>query len=141
MSILVAVAHDHTRNRVLEFAAGVANERDQELRVIHFVDDDPDDQQRLREVVHDHAVEVGIAATVDVEQVPRESRRTGKAVGEGILEAAGDAEAEQIVLGHSSGGLLERVTDGSTALEVVGSADVPVTVVPEPPEPTGSTAA
>lgn len=141
MSILVAVAHDHARNRVLDFAATVAAEREQELRVVHFVDGAPDDQRRLREAVHDRAVEAGIAATVDVEEVPHETRRTGKAVGEGILDVANETDVTQIILGHSSGSLLERVTDGSTAFAVVDSADIPVTVVPGPTDATESSAA
>ena len=56
--------------------------------------------------------------------------RTADSFAEGLLEAAEEFEAELIVIGASSNGLLRRFTVGSVANAVLHSSPVPVALAP-----------
>ncbi|MFB6297906.1 MAG: universal stress protein [Salinirussus sp.] len=133
MVILVAVAHDRLQEAVIDVAVELGRGLDQSLRIVHLTGDhsasadDRDLQERLRERIADRHV----AATVTIEHAGHHGLRTGARVGQELVDFAADVDVTHVVMGHSSKGLVETVSDGNTAFAVADGAAVPVTIVPD----------
>lgn len=133
MTILVPVAEGPLRDRVLDTAIELGRALVEDLYVVHLTDDEVADgpAKQIRDEIRDRVQSADIAATVALEHVGHGLARTGSRIGQEVTELAADVTVTHIVMGHTSKGLLEGLTQGSVAVAVVDAADVPVTVVPE----------
>jgi nucleotide-binding universal stress UspA family protein len=132
MCILAAVADDPVRDRVLDVALELARGLDEELYVLHLVEDASADMdaRRLRDEVREYVADADVAVTVSVEQLSHTGARDGPRTAKELLDAAADVEVRHVVLGHVSKGLFGTLKDGSTAFAVADEATLPVTIVP-----------
>lgn len=132
MTILVAVSRTHVRDRVLDTAISLGEAFDQDLYIVHLVEDGarPDDGG-IREELRQRVLHENVVATVAIEPVDASLARSGPRLGQTLLEFADDTRIAHIVVGHSSKGLLGGLTTGNTAFTVADTAPVPVTIVPE----------
>jgi nucleotide-binding universal stress UspA family protein len=132
MTILVAVADDPIRERVLDTALELGRGLDQELYILHLVDSASadTDARRLRDEVREYVANADVATTVSVEQISHTGPRSGTRTAQELLDAAADVHISHVVMGHASKGLLGNLKDGSTAFAVADRADIPVTLVP-----------
>ena len=132
MTILVAVADDPMRDRVLDVALDLGRGLDHDLYVLHLVDGASADTEarRLRDEVREYVADAAVAATVSVEQISHTGARSGTRTAQELLDAAADVDISHIVMGHSSKGLLGNLKDGSTAFAVADRAEIPVTIIP-----------
>lgn len=133
MTILVPVATGPLRSEVLDTAIELAECFDQELYVVHMVDDNDADSgaKRVRDDLRAELADVDVAVTVSLEHVSRRDLRQGSRIGQEVVDIATDVGITHIVMGHRSRGTLAGLTRGSTAFSVADQASVPVTVVPE----------
>jgi len=133
MTILVAVADDHIRDRVIDVAVELGRALDRELYVVHLVSeaDAGIDAKRIRDDIRDRVADETVPVTVSLEHVGHMGARQGPRVGQELVEIATDVDISHIVIGHTSKPLVKNLTQGSAAFAVADTADVPVTVVPE----------
>jgi nucleotide-binding universal stress UspA family protein len=131
MTILVSVADDQIRERVLDVAVDLGRGLDNDLYILHLVDSSSadTDAKRLRDEVREYIADADVPATVSVEQISHTGPRSGTRTAQELLDAAADVHISHIVMGHTSKGLLGNLKDGSTAFAVVDRADIPVTIV------------
>jgi nucleotide-binding universal stress UspA family protein len=132
MTILVAVADDPIRERVIDTALELGRGLDQELYILHLVEDvsADSDARRLRDELREYVADADVAATVSVEQISHTGPRSGTRTAQELLDAAADVHISHVVMGHASKGLLGNLKDGTTAFAVADHADIPVTLVP-----------
>lgn len=133
MVLLVPVANGPLRDHVLDIAVELGEALGQELYIVHLVENEvaDGDAKAMRDELRSKLEDDGITATVSLEYVGHSGARPGPRIGQEILEIAADVDVSHIVMGHSTHGLLQEVTRGSTAMSVVDNATVPVTIVPE----------
>ena len=133
MSILVGVARDDARPKVLEVAVKLGKGLDEHLEIVHLVEEEnaENDAKRIRDELQDYVADRNVAATVSREHVGHRGPRTGPRIARDLLEIAEDVDVTHIVLGHRSKGMVRDLARGSTAFAVAEDADVPVTIVPE----------
>ena len=134
MTVLVAVADDHARDRVLDVGVELGSGLAQDLYVVHFVPDTSADAdaRRLRDEIRASLEDAEVGVTVGVEQLSHPGNRESTRVARELLDAAADVEITHVVLGHATTGLFETLFGGSTAHAVADEAELPVTVVPDP---------
>ncbi|MFC7133089.1 MULTISPECIES: universal stress protein [Salinibaculum] len=132
MTILVAVADDPMRERVLDVGLDLGRGLGQDLYVLHLVNETSadSDARRIRDEVREYVTGADVAVTVSVEQISHTGARSGPRTAQELLDAAADVHISHIVMGHTSKGLLGNLKDGSTAFAVADSAEIPVTIVP-----------
>ncbi|MBX0321621.1 universal stress protein [Halomicroarcula sp. F13] len=132
MTILVAVANDAVSDGVIDTAVRLGEALDEELYVVHLLDDQLADAEakRVRDMLRERLADETVVATVALEHVGRSSTRKGTRIGEELLEVATDVDISHIVMGHEPKGLRGRLASGDAAFSVVDAASVPVTIVP-----------
>jgi len=135
MTILVAIANDSVSPAVIDTAVRLADGLDEELYVVHLVDENTADgtAMQLRDEMRDRFRDATVVATVAIEHVGRSAMRSGTRIGNELLELAADVDIQHIVMGHEPKGLAGRLREGDAAVAVIDAADVPVTIVPEGP--------
>jgi nucleotide-binding universal stress UspA family protein len=130
MRVLVAVDGSDCSKRAVAFAAKMAERYDASLRVVHLTDADTDAAQQVLDGVRGLLPDdFGGEASFDVVVRDMASPTAGR-VGDEILAHADDIEADHVVMGHHSAGMVERAILGSAAETVVRGEAVPVTIVP-----------
>lgn len=132
MTILVPIAAtSHLRDEILDVAIKLARGLDEELYVVHLVENDDAgmEDKRIRDELQEELTDIGVPATVALEHVGHWGPRSRARIGQDVLELAADVEISHIVMGHTAKGLLEELTRGSAVVAVVDEAPVPVTVV------------
>jgi nucleotide-binding universal stress UspA family protein len=137
VTVLVAVADDDLRERVLAVGVKLARAFDEPLSVVHLTRDAvaDGDARRLREQVAASLADARVESTVAVEHVGRANLRPARSVGHAVADLAADVDVSHVVIGHAAVGSIRGVASGSAAFALVDDADVPVTVVPEGVEP------
>lgn len=132
MTILVAIDHDVMQDAVLNVAIDLAKGLDQELYVVHLVDEANADStaKSVRDRIRERIDGENVVATVALEHVSHSGARSGKRIGQALVDLASDVDITHVVIGHASKGVLQQLTQGSTAFSVVAAVDVPVTIVP-----------
>lgn len=133
MTILVAVSRDHVREKVIDMGLRLGKAFDQELYVVHLLDDDnpTTDPSQIRAELRERVLGENVVATVAVESVDPALVRAGPRLGRELLDLAEDDDITHIVVGHTSQGLVDNITRGNTAFTVADAAPVPVTIIPE----------
>ncbi|MGM0604042.1 MAG: universal stress protein [Halobacteriota archaeon] len=133
MVVLVAVADDHVRDRVLSVALELGTSIDTELYVVHLTTDEvaDGDARLIRDELQRTLADAPIDCTVAIEFVGRGGIRSGHRIGHTLVDIASDVEITHIVVGHTSKRLIQNLTQGNTAFAVADGADVPVTIVPD----------
>lgn len=133
MTILAAVTNDAVSEGVLDTAVRLGDALDEELYVVHLLDDQLADTEakQVRDMLRDRLADETVVATVALEHVGRSGTRKGTRIGHELLEVAADVDISHIVMGHEPKGLRGRLASGDAAFSVVDAASVPVTVVPD----------
>lgn len=133
MTILVAVANDAVSEEVLDTGVRLGAALDEELYVVHLLEDELADAQakRVRDMLRTRLADETVVATVALEHVGRSGSREGTRIGHELLELASDVDITHIVMGHERKGLTGRLASGDAAFSVVEAASVPVTIVPD----------
>jgi nucleotide-binding universal stress UspA family protein len=133
MTVLVAVADDAVRQRVLGVGVALGQALGEELYVVHLTDEEYADREirAVRDRLRDELRDRGVAFSVSIEHVEHAGSRPGTAVGRQLADIASDVEITHVVVGHRSKELVGRLVRGDTAFALADAADVPVTVVPE----------
>lgn len=136
MTILVPVASGPLRDQVLETAIDLGRALEEDLYIVHLVDDEMADAtaKRIRDEIRDRVQSADVAATVSLEYVGHSLARSRSRIGQDVIELAADVTVTHIVMGHKPKGLLEELTRGSAAQAVIDAASVPVTVVSDTSE-------
>jgi nucleotide-binding universal stress UspA family protein len=132
MTILVAAANDSLREQVVTVAVDLGRERDEELRVVHFVDDSVSDADvtRFRASLEERLATAPVVSTITIERLDYVAGRQRQQIGEALADLAAEDGTSHVVVGHESKELVETLTKGNTAFAVADEAQVPVTVVP-----------
>lgn len=135
MTVLVAVADDDLRERVVDIGIELGRAFEEPLYVVHLTEDAEADahtrQVRAEIEARLAALDAAVEYDVAVEHAGFSRGRRGNATGKQLAEIASDVAISHIVVGHHSKRLLRSVAQGSTAVAVAEAASVPVTVVPE----------
>jgi len=139
MTVLVPVASGPLRDRVLDTAIDLGRALEENLYIVHLVDDETADgtAKRVRDEIRDRVKSADVAATVSLEHVGHGLARSHSRIGQDVIELAADVTVSHIVMGHTSKSVLGELTHGSAAQAVIDAADVPVTVVPSESETRG----
>ena len=137
MTLLVPVASDPLRGRVLETAIELGEALGDDLYIVHLVDDETADAtaKQVRDEIRDRVRSADVTATVSLEHVGHGLARSHSRIGQDVIELAADVTVTHIVMGHTPKGLLEELTRGSAAQAVIDAASVPVTVVSDTERP------
>jgi nucleotide-binding universal stress UspA family protein len=133
MTVLVAVADDRVRRRVLGVAVELGRALGEDLYVVHLTDEPYADSEirAVRDRLREDLLDSGVGFSVSIEHVEHGGTRPGTAVGRQLADIASDVDITHAVVGHRSKELLGRLLRGDTAFTVAEAANVPVTVVPE----------
>jgi nucleotide-binding universal stress UspA family protein len=133
MTVLVAVADDDLRERVVAVGIELGRAFEEPLYVVHLTADETADAEarEVRTEMDDRLADVGIDYDVAVEHAGFTRGRSGNATGKQLAEIASDVTISHIVVGHHTKRALRSFAEGSTAFAVAEAASVPVTVVPE----------
>jgi K+-sensing histidine kinase KdpD len=133
MTILVAVADDDLRERVVDVGIRLGRAFEEPLYVVHLTDDEvaDADARETRSELAAHLADAGIEYDVAVEHAGFTRGRSGAATGKQVAEIASDVAITHIVVGHHTKHALRALAEGRTAFAVAEAASVPVTVVPE----------
>jgi K+-sensing histidine kinase KdpD len=139
MAVLVAVADDRMRERVLDTAVRLGRAFDEELNVVHLIDSSQADGQSrtVRDETQAILADERVDFSVSIEHLGRTGARSGKTVGRQLADITADVDITHAVIGHRSKELFQRLVEGDTAFAVAAEASVPVTVVPEAVRPQG----
>lgn len=135
MKVLVPVDGSECSFNALEFATAFAKRYEATLHVVHFVEQDADEEsdevQGILETVEAMLAEAGIQDEPDVVTdawiLPY---RYADRVGKDILRTATEDGYDHVVMGHHGMGAVGRALLGSAAETVMRAAEVPVTVIP-----------
>jgi nucleotide-binding universal stress UspA family protein len=132
MSILVAIADDPARDRVLEVAMELGQGLDWDLHIVHLVEDTSTnpDARRIRDELRERTRDGPVVSTISVEYITHQGNRSATRTAKELLDIAADVDISHIVMGHLSKGVVENITQGNTAFAVVDESTVPVTIVP-----------
>jgi nucleotide-binding universal stress UspA family protein len=132
MTILVAIADDAARDRVLEVATELGGGLNRELYIVHLVEqtDASPHARRVREETRDRIGDETVVSTISVEYITHQGNRNATRTAKELLDIAADVDISHIVMGHLPKGVVENITQGNTAFAVVDEATVPVTIVP-----------
>lgn len=133
MTVLVAVADDGLRGRVVDVGIQLGRAFEEPLYVVHLTDDEVAnvDARAIRSELATHLADAGVEYDVAVEHAGFTRGRSGTATGKQLAEIASDVAITHIVVGHHAKHALRTLAEGSTAFAVAEAASVPVTVVPE----------
>jgi nucleotide-binding universal stress UspA family protein len=133
MTVLVAVADDGMRQRVLDVAVGLGRAFGEDLYVVHLTDEEYADGERraIRDRVREQLADADVEFSVSIEHVEHRGARASTTVGRQLADIASDVHITHAVVGHRSKELVGRLVKGDTAFAVAEAATVPVTVVPE----------
>ncbi|MFC5367285.1 universal stress protein [Salinirubrum litoreum] len=140
MTILVAAANDSLRERVVTVAVDLGHELNEELHVVHLVDDSVSDADvaRFRASLEERLATAPVVSTITIQRLDYAAGRPRQQIGAALADLAAEDGTSHIVVGHESKELVETLTKGNTAFAVADMARVPVTVVPagngEPPD-------
>lgn len=132
MSVLVPVADDTDSEAVLDTAIALADGLDEQLSVVHIVDETVTDTTatRMRDTLRERLADAPVVSTVSLEHVGRLGSREEHQIGKEVLALAADSDVSQIVMGHQPKGISGHLWTGDAAFAVVEEATVPVTIVP-----------
>ena len=130
MDVLVPIDGSECSFRALSFAVDFAERYDADCRVVHVTDAETDATDTLVATTREELDRLDSAANVELEVVDTLEIRAAKEVGKEILRLVEEHGFEHVVMGHHSGGAVERAILGSAAETVVRGGTVPVTVVP-----------
>ncbi|WP_182867949.1 universal stress protein [Rhodopirellula sp. JC639] len=119
MMILVPTAGEEAAVEIADYVIAVARQLDAELMVLHILKDDetPDDGKDCCAVFSEAAHDTGVSV--------RSKVATGNLV-DTIISAAKQADADLIVMGASSGNVVEHWLSA----DVMDECEVPVLVIP-----------
>jgi nucleotide-binding universal stress UspA family protein len=133
MVILAAAGNDALQERVLAVALRLADDRGEELRVVHLVDESVSaaDADRLADRLRERLVGEDVVSTVAVERVDRTPGRSHARIGRALSELTAADDVSHVVVGHASKEFAESLLRGNAAFAVAEDARVPVTVVPD----------
>lgn len=136
MQVLVPIDGSDCSFRALRFAAEFAGRYDASLDVVHFVDQDADEQREETR----RLIERAEAVLEEEEGVPDQPEvmtdvwitdyRYANRIGKDIVEMATEEEYDHVIMGHHGSGIAGRILLGSAAETVVRAAEVPVSIVP-----------
>ncbi len=138
--ILVAVDGSSTSNRGLLVALQLARETNASVRLVHVADElanlaHLESDSRLRERVREQGMDIlaRALAIADSAEVPAETRlleSRDRRLGEVIADAAGEWNADLVVLGTHGRHGVQRALLGSGAEQILRASPVPVLLVP-----------
>jgi nucleotide-binding universal stress UspA family protein len=133
MTVLVAIADDDLRERVVDVGTQLGRAFEEPLYVVHLTEDEVADghAREVRAEIDDRLAGAEIEYDVAVEHAGLTRGRSGNATGRMLAEIASDVTISHIVVGHHTKRALRSLAEGSTAFAVAEAASVPVTVVPE----------
>ena len=132
MSILVAIADDPARDRVLDVATDLGAGLDRDLYIVHLVEQQTTtpDARRIRDEIRERTSDEAVVSTISVEYITHQGNRSATRTARELLDIAADVDISHIVMGHLSKGVVENIRQGNTAFAVVDESTVPVTIVP-----------
>ncbi|MFC6976853.1 universal stress protein [Halomicroarcula sp. GCM10025709] len=132
MTILVAIADDAARDRVLDTATELGTGLDRDLYIVHLVEQQTANPKarRIREEIRERTSDAAVVSTISVEYITHQGSRSATRTARELLDIAADVDITHIVMGHLSKGVVENITQGNTAFAVVDESTVPVTIVP-----------
>lgn len=132
MTILVGAANDSLRERVVTVAVDLGCQMDEELHVVHLVDDSVSDADvtRFRVSLEERLATEPVVSTITVERLDYSAGRPRQQSGEALAALATEDGTSHVVVGHESKELVETLMKGNTAFAVADESQVPVTVVP-----------
>jgi nucleotide-binding universal stress UspA family protein len=134
MTVLVAVSDDGMQKAVVDTGVELGRAFEQELYVV-YVTEEETASARAREIRDELRADLetrGVPFSVAIEHVEHADPRSGRAVGKQLAEIASDVAISHVVVGHRSKALLNRLVSGDVAFTLAETAEVPVTVVPDP---------
>ncbi|MFC7229900.1 universal stress protein [Salinirubellus salinus] len=127
--VLVAVDRSETRARhQAEFVAGLPNATSEVEATVLYVFPHQDYSGAPQHAFEEIEAAVAAADTLEAAGVPVNRVAEGGEVASTILEHAAEVDAEMIVLGGRKRSGVAKVLMGSTAMDVLVSAERPVTV-------------
>lgn len=132
MTILVAAANDSLREQVVTVAVDLGRELNEELHVVHLVEDSVSDADvtRFRASLEERLATEPVVSTITVQRLDYSAGRPRQQIGEALAARAAEDGTSHVVIGHESKELVETLTKGNTAFAVADEAQVPVTLVP-----------
>jgi nucleotide-binding universal stress UspA family protein len=132
MTILVAVADDDLRDRVLAMGVELGTAFEEPLYVVHLTEDEvaDGDTRTIRHEIEETLADSGVEYTVAVEHAGFTTGRSGRSTGKQLAEIAADVDISHVVVGHESKRALRSLAQGNTAFAVADATNIPVTIVP-----------
>jgi nucleotide-binding universal stress UspA family protein len=133
MAILVAVADDDLKERVIDIGVEMGRAFEESLYVVHLTEDEIADAEarQVRTDIDARLEGADVEYDVAVEHMGVTRGRSGHATGRQLAEIASDVAIGHVVVGHHSKRALRSLAEGNTAMALAEAASVPVTVVPE----------
>jgi nucleotide-binding universal stress UspA family protein len=140
VTVLVAIADDATQDGVIDVALRLGRALNEELYVVHLVEDEvaDTDAKRIRRELRRRLGGEDIVSTISIEYIGHTGRRSGSRIGRELIDIASDISISHIIMGHVSKPLVRNIRQGNTAFTVANDANVPVTIVTEAAETDGT---
>lgn len=134
MTVLVAVTDDGMAEAVVDTGVRLGRAFEEELYVVYLTEDETAsaETRAIRDDLHDDLQSRDVEFSVGIEHVEHVTPRSSRAVGKQLADIATDVAITHVVVGHRSKARLERLVSGDVAFTLAETADVPVTVVPDP---------
>ena len=134
MTVLVAVTDDGMADAVVDTGVRLGRAFEEELYVVYLTEAETASAE-TREMRDDLRADLdarGVPFSVGIEHVEHVTPRSSRAVGRQLADIATDVDISHVVVGHRSKAFLGRLVTGDVAFTLAETADVPVTVVPDP---------
>jgi len=134
MTILVAVSDDGMQDAVMDTGVRLGRAFEQELYVVYVTEEETASTRarKIRDELRAALEDRDVSFSVAIEHVEHANPRSGRAVGKQLADIASDVDIAHVVVGHRSKALLSRLVSGDVAFTLAETAEVPVTVVPDP---------
>jgi len=134
MTVLVAVSNDGMQEAVIDTGVRLGRGFEQELYVVYVTEEETASSRarEIRDELREDLETRGVPFSVAIEHVEHVNPRSGRAVGKQLADIASDVRITHVVVGHRSKALLNRLVSGDVAFTLAETAEVPVTVVPDP---------
>jgi len=134
MTVLVAVSDDGMEEAVVDTGVRLGRAFEQKLYVVYVTEEETASARarEIRDRLREDLETRGVPFSVAIEHVEHANPRSGRAVGKQLADIASDVDITHVVVGHRSKALLNRLVSGDVAFTLAETAEVPVTVVPDP---------
>ncbi|MEF8851685.1 MAG: universal stress protein [Haloarculaceae archaeon] len=134
MTVLVAVTDDGMQEAVVDTGVGLGRALEEELYVVYLTEAETASAaaREMRNELRADLESRDVPFSVGIEHVQHVTPRSSRAVGRQLADIASDVAISHVVVGHRSKAFLGRLVTGDVAFTLAETAEVPVTVVPDP---------